>query len=286
MRTVTGVKSIEPRDLTASLVREIVDGYEPVRLVGLARNWPAYAKWSLSRIEQDLGEIEIKLEVGNVLQGATAFETCRLKDYLAVLATSQSYTMDSLPPLRDQKSRYLSLFSLSKHAAWMLDDIDCGFFEADRTDVVKLAWIGPSLTVSGWHYDWKDNLFSQVCGRKVFHLVAPDYSARMYPSRKYDPYSTLSRISHDPFRDDFDHAAFPDFDCVPLLRADLAAGDALYLPRHYWHHVTALTPSISVSVFGSKPLQGAVTYMREKARAGLFRFGWRREDNTLVGSDA
>lgn len=286
MRIITGVRSIDPRDLTASLVREIVNGDEPVRLAGFVRNWPAYANWSLPRIEKDLGETDIKLEVGNVLQGATAFETCRLKDYLAVLAASPSYTLDSLPPLRDQKSRYLSLFSLSKHAPWMLGDIDCGFFDSDRTDVVKLAWIGPSLTVSGWHYDWKDNLFAQIHGRKVFHLAAPDYAARMYPSRKYDPYSTLSRISHDPFRDDFDRAAFPDFADVPLLRADLAAGDALYLPRRHWHHVTALTPSISVSVFGSKPLQGAVIYMREKARAGLFRFGWRREDNTLVSGHA
>ncbi len=48
-----------------------------------------------------------------------------------------------------------------------------------------------------------------------------------------------------------DLATFPQFASCRALEAILLPGDVLYLPPLWMHHVTALSPSISISVWTS-----------------------------------
>jgi hypothetical protein len=102
-------------------------------------------------------------------------------------------------------------------------------------------WIG-NATRSGLHFDWADGLLMQVYGSKTAVLVPPGNYSRLYVHAD-SPYK--SRV--DP--DAPDDPEFPRFADVPRLRAELTPGDALFIPKHWWHHLVADSVSISVNAW-------------------------------------
>jgi hypothetical protein len=102
-------------------------------------------------------------------------------------------------------------------------------------------WIGNTITVQT-HFDLFDNLACVVGGRRRFTLFPPEQVANLYMGPvDFTPAGTpISMVPlHDP-----DLARFPRF--AEALRhavqAELAPGDALYIPYGWWHHVESLEP--------------------------------------------
>ena len=101
----------------------------------------------------------------------------------------------------------------------------------------RQGWIllGKRSVVSPLHQDAYHTLawLAQVRGRKRCYLFSPLDSAKLYGGR-IDP-------------------ASPDFDRYPLLHeamlyeAVLEAGEMLFLPPNWWHHVVTEENSITVS---------------------------------------
>ena len=116
----------------------------------------------------------------------------------------------------------------------------------DDDDEVSInAYFGPAGTVSCLHYDDPHNLLCQVFGQKRIRLYAPSLSPDLYPRE-----GTMCNTSAaDPAAA---HTAphieaFPRFPSSPSFDCVLGPGEMLYIPPKYWHHVTALDPSFSVS---------------------------------------
>lgn len=102
-------------------------------------------------------------------------------------------------------------------------------------------WIGNTVTVQT-HYDLLYNIACCVGGRRRFTLFPPDQIANLYMGPvDFTPSGTP--LSMAPLND-ADPARFPRF--AEALRhaqqAELASGDALYIPYGWWHHVESLTP--------------------------------------------
>ncbi|KAK7241102.1 tRNAPhe (7-(3-amino-3-carboxypropyl)wyosine37-C2)-hydroxylase [Aureococcus anophagefferens] len=81
---------------------------------------------------------------------------------------------------------------------------------------VASVWVGPAGTVSAAHHDPADNLFVQFAGAKKWDLWAPSDDA---PARPAD-----ETVALEP-------------------------GAALFVPRGWWHEVTALDPAVSLSLW-------------------------------------
>ncbi|WP_245896728.1 cupin-like domain-containing protein [Sphingomonas fennica] len=104
--------------------------------------------------------------------------------------------------------------------------------------VMPLLWIGGPVR-SQTHNDRDHNLACVIAGRRRFLLFPPDQVGNLYigPPDRPPPLSLV-----DP--------EAPDLDRFPRFRAAMAAarvarldpGDALFLPRYWWHHVTSLDP--------------------------------------------
>lgn len=105
--------------------------------------------------------------------------------------------------------------------------------------ISESLWIG-NETRSGLHFDMADGLLAQVYGVKTATLVAPGQFANVYP---YPDAHTKSRV--DP--GDFDQQAFPRFAEIDRFTATLTPGDALYIPRLWWHNLISDATSISVN---------------------------------------
>jgi lysine-specific demethylase 8 len=80
----------------------------------------------------------------------------------------------------------------------------------------------------------------QVYGIKTATLVPAGHFSNVYP---YPDVHNKSRV--DP--DDFDERVFPKFAQVDRFTATLTPGDALFIPRLWWHQLVSDGISISVN---------------------------------------
>eukprot|EP00041_Stephanoeca_diplocostata_P013714 m.242272 g.242272 ORF g.242272 m.242272 type:complete len:594 (-) comp19440_c0_seq1:267-2048(-) len=120
------------------------------------------------------------------------------------------------------------------------------FRESDTShDRATNFWFGTEDAVTQCHYDsYGCNFVTQIHGRKRWIMFPPSESSKLYPTRMpYEESSVFSDVNIER----------PDAQRHPLFRsaigyeAILEPGDVLFVPRHWWHHVTCLSTSISVN---------------------------------------
>ena len=148
------------------------------------------------------------------------------------------------------------------------------------------AWIGSAI-ITPAHFDESHNIAVCVAGRRRFTLFAPEQVANLYvgPLDNTPAGMPMSLV-------DF---ARPDLQRFPRFReawasaqvAELAPGDAVYLPPLWWHHVQSLerfnmlvnywwlaaAPGRAVPPFGLDALRHAAATLRALPPAQ--RAAWR-----------
>jgi len=100
-------------------------------------------------------------------------------------------------------------------------------------------WIGNAAKVAT-HNDPVENLAVVAAGRRRFTLFRPEAEANLYMGPD-QPTPAGTRVS-------MVHVTAPDFERYPLYakaledaeEAELGPGDAVFIPRDWWHHVEAL----------------------------------------------
>ena len=103
-------------------------------------------------------------------------------------------------------------------------------------------WFGHPSNVSS-HYDTFDNLACVIAGRRRFTLYAPELIGRLYVGpidhTMAGPPVSLAASADEPSAE-----RFPLFEPIrdQALVAELEPGDALYLPKLWWHQVESLAP--------------------------------------------
>jgi hypothetical protein len=140
-----------------------------------------------------------------------------------------------------------------------VDEYLPGFSAENRmalTTAPARLWLGHASNVAV-HYDAMDNIACVIAGRRRFTLYPPDAIAHLYVgpidhTMAGQPVSLAASSPPDPVR-------YPDFEAVRdrALVAELEPGDALYLPKLWWHGVEA-----------TAPLNGLVNYWWDGFRAG------------------
>jgi hypothetical protein len=106
-------------------------------------------------------------------------------------------------------------------------------------DILPRIWLGTTITTPT-HLDEWNNLGCVVSGRRRFTLFPPEQITNLYVG-PLDFAWTGAPISlvrlHDP-----DFARFPRFReaLAHALCAELGAGDAIFIPPLWWHHVESL----------------------------------------------
>jgi hypothetical protein len=108
-----------------------------------------------------------------------------------------------------------------------------------RPDVVPRAWLGNRLRVA-IHYDLTENVGVVVAGRRRFILFPPEQLKNLYVGPfELTPAGTPCSLV-DPLDPDLDR--YPNF--AEALKhaetAELAPGDAIYIPFYWWHGVDSL----------------------------------------------
>jgi hypothetical protein len=125
---------------------------------------------------------------------------------------------------------------------------DClpGFSAENPLSVIDSAvlpriWLGTAITTPT-HLDEWNNIGCVVCGRRRFTLFPPEQIANLYigPLDFAPTGAPMSLVRlHDP-----DLGRFPRFReaLQAAVTAELAPGDAIFIPPLWWHHVESLEP--------------------------------------------
>jgi hypothetical protein len=232
------------RKLTATELREqYVAKNRPVILRGAASRWASGELWTEAYLRQRCGErtLTVRSAESATFHGETGYATATLTVNELLDAIGSTSPVGALLPYAAQVPLRTALPELDADA---------------RPPPAHLAALGarlrgaPAAYIGGGsrtplHFDALENLLVVVRGRKDVTLWHPQHSALLYP-RDDGAAAIFSRA--DIYHPDFD--AFPLLrDALPLgLRAELAAGDALYLPRRWWHAVKSPSGQLNVSL--------------------------------------
>ncbi|KAF8681238.1 Clavaminate synthase [Rhizoctonia solani] len=118
-----------------------------------------------------------------------------------------------------------------------------------RTPDAVNVWIGGSRSVTSVHSDPYENIYAVVRGAKHFTLLPPTegYTLReqRVPHARYTRPTPSSPLEIEPIPDstvrwaevDPTLSSISDTEIGAPLRVTVKAGDALYLPAGWWHHV-------------------------------------------------
>jgi Cupin-like domain len=243
-------RTIEALDLEdpGQFLRDVVEPCLPVVLRGLVKNWPIVeAGWiSPSAVRDHLkpldagGEIEAffgapaiagKYFYTDDLKGFN-FERRRMKFAAALESIVSTAGVPGAPsiyvgsvPTSDFLPRFTALNPMP-----LLNQ-----------GIGPRVWVGHAANISS-HYDTVDNLACVAVGKRRFTLFAPQSIDKLYVgpidnTMAGQPVSLAASSAPDKDK-------FPRFEAIKdqALIADLEPGDALYLPKLWWHKVESTEP--------------------------------------------
>ena len=238
VREFAPVDIIDLPDATSFRARFLEQGI-PVVIRGFLRSWPAFGRWSPAYFAHRFGRSEVEVMTGirqNRPEDASPYRQ-RLRMTMGELVDTfarDAGAGDIYLVAQNQMLRQPAFDEL-----WHDLAPDAEWFDAKFVRTHISLWMGPKGSVTPFHYDLQNALLAQVFGSKSVIVAAPEESGKLYPGN-----GGYSRV--DPENPDFE--AFPLFRTTVLRHARIDPGDALFLPFGWWHHVHALTDSISLTL--------------------------------------
>jgi hypothetical protein len=214
---------------------------KPVIVGGEIDDWPATRLWTPDYLRQKVGGRIVEVQLGR--KGNPDFE--REKDRHRHRMSFDAF-IDVITESADENDCYLTAYNSTTNAETLsvLDD-DLGFLDTfltrDAAFQRGMMWIGPAGTFTPLHHDLTNNLLVQITGRKRVVLAAPGEIGRLYNDRH------VFSMIRDVAASDLELTRYPLLAGIRLHELILEPGDALFIPVGWWHQVTALDFSVSIT---------------------------------------
>ena len=207
--------------------------------------------WSPQRLVSEWGEREINVVVDLPESGVPY--AARSKDFQRKMKLAEFISL-----LQGDKPCYLNQASIRDYPD-LNAEIDIPSLSLGRIYALNL-WVG-NKTRSGLHFDNADNLFGQFYGRKRASLVSPESSKSLYPFLDCPSKSQVNLDTPDFKR-------HPNSKKIEVWEYELSPGDALYIPRGWWHHICSEGISMSINCWHGSTLSD-LEYIRLIFAAGF-----------------
>jgi len=253
MSGAEAIRVVEPVELAeagvADFAQSVAAGCAPVLLPGLCRHWPAVeaSRGGWTALSAYLGRLDAGRS-GQAFIGAPAI--AGRYDYGEGL-DGFNFERASLTLAQSLERIGAAAADPGLASVYMgslpADDYAPGFaVENPMSFLPSLArprlWLGSASRIA-CHYDTFDNLACVVAGRRRFTLFPPDAIGDLYVGpidHTLAGQPTSLAASAPP-----DDPRYPRFGAAAsrAIVVELAPGDALYLPKLWWHQVEALEPA-------------------------------------------
>jgi len=229
LKMVDRVKNISDYDLKKNYINKGI----PVVMEGKAKNWECVKKWSPDWLFENYCDDKVSI-----------FNAQDIKD--VDYKVKEITLRDLLNSMKEEDSSTYSRFNrlLYDHPE-LVDDFNWKWLYDMRNKISSGktfgVFIGAKGTRTTLHCASEHNLFTQVYGNKHWYLYPPENDIIFDPLITRSPYFYSS---FDPESPDF--KLFPNAKYLQTWECELKAGDVLFNPPSWWHHVTNLSNSIGV----------------------------------------
>lgn len=219
---------------------------KPLMIKGMVKHWPLVESGKLSFAQ--LAEHLLRFDSGMAFDAMIAApqEQGRLF-YRETMdrfnfELMKGYLPDALKILHGLQARdnpaafYIGSKSISEYLPGL--EKECTI-EVLPEKVQPNIWIGNSVNVAT-HNDKLDNVACVAVGRRRFTLFPPEQEENLYITHRQDTPGGRPISVVDIKRPDF--SQYPKFrKAIEVAQvANLDAGDALYMPKYWWHNVESI----------------------------------------------
>ncbi|MCO4293484.1 cupin-like domain-containing protein [Solitalea sp. MAHUQ-68] len=232
---------LEPIERVSNITKEefkqkYLSTRQPVIITDMAKNWPAYEKWTFDYIKETVGNKIVPLYDNTKADPSRPINAA---------ATEMAFT-NYIDLIQSQPTELrIFLFDIFKHAPKLLDDYESpkelmgGFL--DRYPNMFFGGKG-SITFLHYDIDLAHIFHTHFHGRK--HIILFDYK---WKERLYRiPFATYALEDYDVLNPDTNK--FPALDGVQGVEAFLEHGETLFMPTGWWHWMKYLNGCFSISL--------------------------------------
>lgn len=227
--------------------QEIIPQYRPAIFRQYVKNWPAIKKGKESC--QALADYIKSFDHGHAVTTYVGAPT--IKGRFFYQDDMQGINFERVSEkLSDSINKILSQVNEPNPMAVYTGSVTApehipGFTAENKCDLagntaIARIWIGNSAVVPT-HYDMLDNIVCVVSGRRRFTLFPPEQLPNLYVG-PIDFTLSGQPISLVSLKDSLDIKKYPRFEeaIKHAEVAELEPGDALFIPKLWWHHVESL----------------------------------------------
>lgn len=226
------VEDISQEEFTKKYLR----ARKPVVIKNMAKNWPAYNKWTLDFMKETVGDIQVPLYDSSKADPSAPINASASKmafsDYIDLIKSTPT-------DLR------IFLFDPIKHAPKLLEDyISPKELLGGFLDKYPNMFFGGKGSETFLHFDidMAHIFHTHFSGRK--HVLLFDYK---WKDRLYKiPYATYALEDYHIDNPDFEK--FPALNGIRGVECFLEHGDTLFMPTGWWHWMRYLDGSFSISL--------------------------------------
>jgi Cupin-like domain len=229
---------------TAAELDLAVRAAKPLVLRGLIEHWPSLAagRNSPATLNNYLKSMDRGI-LGNVMEAPAGTHgrfgySADLREF--TFSTRQrgiSETLDRIERQMDRPTSPVIAMQMLPLATHLPDFVQQNPMPL-LPQIAPLLWLGGRVRTQ-IHHDRDHNLACVIAGRRRFVLFPPEQVVNLY----------IGPIDNPPPLSIVDLEA-PDFSRFPRFAkalqtaqiAEVEAGDAVFMPRHWWHHVTSRDP--------------------------------------------
>lgn len=273
--------------------RTFVQKNIPVKIRGCLDSWPALTKWNsddyLLSVLKDATVTAAITPNGladAIVHSKFTLPFERKMQFQSFLSELRDPREDRVLYLQKQNDSFNSEFQCLMH------DVDPDPSWMRTVFGTQLAavnfWMGDKRAITSLHKDPFENMYSVVRGEKTFTLFPPCDRAHLrytrYPVYKYREDGSLQPEESEEVPwvdvDQIDPLATPGLsDKTHPLRVTVSAGETLYLPSYWFHHVTQTHATIAMNYWYDidyGPAYGVFQTFDEIARVcenGIFENG-------------
>ncbi|XP_007891362.1 bifunctional peptidase and (3S)-lysyl hydroxylase JMJD7 [Callorhinchus milii] len=247
--------------------RDWLSPNRPFVLRNAINHWPALSKWTTGYLRETVGKQAVSVAVTPNGYADAVYQNRFLmpeerrmafEDFLDVIEGRKAragvfYIQKQCSNLTDEFPQLLP--DLDSHIPWMSEAL------GKKPDAVNF-WLGEAAAVTSLHKDHYENLYCVISGEKHFLLLPPT-------DRPFIPYELFQPATYKVYEDgsfdvidvenadkvpwipldplDPDLSRYPEYSCARPVQCTVRAGEMLYLPSLWFHHVQQSHSCIAVN---------------------------------------
>ncbi|XP_048242228.1 bifunctional peptidase and (3S)-lysyl hydroxylase Jmjd7-like [Haliotis rufescens] len=247
--------------------RQYVAPNKPVLIRGLTDHWPALSKWSPDYFRKTIGELEV-----TVTATPNGYADA-VTEGKFVMPEEQRMTMSEFLDHLDKGDNSAEVYYIQKQNSNLTEEFTSIISDVEPNlklgseafgrcpDAVNF-WMGDGRAITSMHRDHYENLYCVVSGWKKFILIPPtdvpfipygEYQAAAYSTDDDGNFHIVDDeeagqvpwISIDPLNPDL--KKYPQYASARPIEVVVQAGETLYLPSLWFHHVQQSHACIAVN---------------------------------------